>query len=363
MRRDQRETRVDHVTDAGERGGPQQHAQNDRQHTVSALPAVPQDRELFFPIAPPAEPVGGIGEPVLVQRSRQRDPRQHRQQRRRPTREADQLGQQKSERRYAADPGADERKCPGRIGEPPLARCPRIDRQPREEGRGRQKPGEKARRVAQRTLGTAHSITITGLAKNGANDYISARWRRLPEPALTLLDLDRLRAAPLCRDPFDFVVVENFVHRDELSPLVADFPLVPGHGSFPVESLACGPVFSRLVAALTGPALRCAVEEKFGLDLDRRPTMVTVRGRSDGKDGRIHTDSESKIITLLLYLNLAWECPEGRLRLLRGPDDIDDYARRSRRSPAPCWRFAAAPDHSTGIARMSASAGWCSSIG
>ena len=140
------------------------------------------------------------------------------------------------------------------------------------------------------------------------------------------LDLDRLRAAPLCRDPFDFVVVENFVDRDALSPLVADFPPVPGHGSFPVGSLACGPVFSRLVATLTGPALRSAVEEKFGLDLGRRPTMVTVRGRSDAKDGRIHTDSECKIITLLLYLNLGWECPEGRLRLLRGPDDIDDYA-------------------------------------
>ena len=143
---------------------------------------------------------------------------------------------------------------------------------------------------------------------------------------MTLLDLDRLRAARLYRDPFDFVVVENFVDRDALSPLVADFPPVPGHGSFPVESLACGAVFSRLVAALTGPALRSAVGEKFGLDLDRRPTMVTVRGRSDGRDGRIHTDSESKIITLLLYLNLAWDRSEGRLRLLRGPDDIDDYA-------------------------------------
>lgn len=144
---------------------------------------------------------------------------------------------------------------------------------------------------------------------------------------MTLLDLDRLRAAPLSRDPFDFVVVEDFVDRDELSPLLADFPPVPGHGSFPVESLACGPVFSRLVAALTGPALRNAVEEKFGLDLGSRPTLVTVRGRSDGKDGRIHTDSESKIITLLLYLNHAWDRAEGRLRLLRGPDDIDDYAR------------------------------------
>jgi len=142
-----------------------------------------------------------------------------------------------------------------------------------------------------------------------------------------LLALDRLQAAPLCRDPFDFVVVEDFVCRDELGPLISAFPHVPDHGSFPVESLACGPAFSRLVAALTGPALRRVVEEKFALDLKDRPTMVTVRGRSDGKDGRIHTDSQSKIITLLLYLNATWDCPEGRLRLLRGPDDMDDYAR------------------------------------
>ena len=142
-----------------------------------------------------------------------------------------------------------------------------------------------------------------------------------------MLDLDRLRAAQLCRDPFDFVVVEDFVCCGALHPLVADFPRIPGHGSFPVESLECGPLFSRLVIALRGPALRSAVEEKFCLDLGSRPTMVTVRGRSDGKDGRIHTDSESKIITLLLYFNLAWDRPEGRLRLLRGPDDIDDYAR------------------------------------
>src|SRR5258708_24670259 len=126
---------------------------------------------------------------------------------------------------------------------------------------------------------------------------------RTSEVALTLLDLDRLRAAPLCRDPFDFVVVEDFLDRGELDLLIADFPPVPGHGSFPVQRLACGPVFSRLVAALTGPALRSAVGEKFGLALASRPTMVTVRGRSDGKDGRIHTDSENKIITLLLYLN------------------------------------------------------------
>lgn len=141
-----------------------------------------------------------------------------------------------------------------------------------------------------------------------------------------MLELDRLRAAPLCRDPFDFVVVEEFVRRDELAAVINDFPDIRARGSFPVDCLACRPAFATLVAALTGPALRGAVEEKFAIDLSGRPTMLTVRGESDGKDGRIHTDSETKLITLLLYLNPVWDHAEGRLRLLRGPDDIEDYA-------------------------------------
>src|SRR5215469_15476896 len=132
------------------------------------------------------------------------------------------------------------------------------------------------------------------------------------EAAVTLLDLDRLRATPLCRDPFDFVVVEDFVRNDELRLAVADFPEIRAQGSFPVDVLRSGPAFARLVTALTGPALRAAIEEEFDIDLGGRPTMVTVRGRSDGKDGRIHTDSATKIITLLLYLNLGWYHAEGR---------------------------------------------------
>jgi len=141
-----------------------------------------------------------------------------------------------------------------------------------------------------------------------------------------VLDLDRLRAAPLCRDPFDFVVVDDFIRRDELRLAVADFPEIRVHGSFPVDLLQSGPSFARLVTALTGPALRLAIEEKFEIDLEGRPTIVTVRGKSDGKDGRIHTDSETKIITLLLYLNPTWDCAQGRLRLLRSADDIENYA-------------------------------------
>ena len=142
----------------------------------------------------------------------------------------------------------------------------------------------------------------------------------------SVLDLDRLRAAPLVREPFEFVVVEEFLGRHVLAPLLADFPEIRGHGSYPVESLEYGPAFAHLVAALTGAELRCAIEEKFGIELGDRPTLLTLRGRSDGKDGRIHTDSASKIITLLLYMNPDWDHAEGRLRLLRGPDDLEDYA-------------------------------------
>src|SRR5207302_7936471 len=103
----------------------------------------------------------------------------------------------KGERRYAPNPRADERKCPGRIGKPPRARRMRIGRQPREEGREGQKAGEKARRPVQRTLGMAHTITITGLAADWTNVYISVRWQRLPK--LSLWPSDIIGRAGSCR--------------------------------------------------------------------------------------------------------------------------------------------------------------------
>ena len=141
-----------------------------------------------------------------------------------------------------------------------------------------------------------------------------------------ILDLDRLRDATLRRDPFDFVIVEAFVRPDCVPGLVAGFPRTMRHGSFPLEALACGAAFAGLAAELEGEALRREIEGKFAIDLSGRPTMITVRGRSDGKDGRIHTDSATKLITLLLYLNPVWDEEGGRLRLLRRGDDLADCA-------------------------------------
>jgi len=41
-------------------------------------------------------------------------------------------------------------------------------------------------------------------------------------------------------------------------------------------------------------------------------------------DGQIHTDSVTKLITVLIYMNAAWESPKGRLRLLRSATDVQD---------------------------------------
>ena len=57
--------------------------------------------------------------------------------------------------------------------------------------------------------------------------------------------------------------------------------------------------------------------------------MLTLRGWTSDRDGRIHCDSTAKRLTALLYLNPeteAFERREGCLRLLRGPNDLDDYA-------------------------------------
>lgn len=144
--------------------------------------------------------------------------------------------------------------------------------------------------------------------------------------SMSLIDLARLHDAPLRRDPFDFVVVEDFLAADTADTLVEEFPAVPGHGSYPLSTLACSPIFSRLTGELEGNEMRAAIEEKFALDLAGRPTMITLRGYSDGKDGGIHTDSVTKLVTVLIYMNREWTEPAGRFRLLRGPDDLADYA-------------------------------------
>lgn len=142
-------------------------------------------------------------------------------------------------------------------------------------------------------------------------------------------DYAALQTTPVAARPFPHVVVPGFVPMDVLRRVVPELPKLTKGGSFPIESLRLPKEAGILMRELEGPAFRTAIATKFGLDLADAPTMVTLRGWSREKDGRIHCDSTAKRVTVLLYLNPeteAWAKQEGCLRLLRGPGNIEDYA-------------------------------------
>ncbi len=140
----------------------------------------------------------------------------------------------------------------------------------------------------------------------------------------SFVDLAAFERAKLATDPFPYVIVPGFLPEAARSAISADYPDVDRPGSFPVGDLRYGPVFASFLAEIQGEAMREAFARKFSVDLEGKPTMVTVRGQARMGDGQIHTDTRSKIITVLIYMNEDWEALGGRLRLLRSNKSLDD---------------------------------------
>lgn len=140
------------------------------------------------------------------------------------------------------------------------------------------------------------------------------------------IKLSTLNAATVTHDPFDFLAVDNVLTPGSLQAIREDFPHIDKPGIYPVDALQFGPNFAALLADITSDRLRTIIGNKFGIDLSGLPLMVTVRGHAQQKDGRIHCDSKDKVVTCLLYLNDEWDVAEGRLRMLRNGDDIENYA-------------------------------------
>lgn len=149
--------------------------------------------------------------------------------------------------------------------------------------------------------------------------------RQTPADTQSFLNLAGFNALGLNTSPYEYLVMPGFIRPEAIAAISRDFPEVKQAGSFPVDTMQCGDAFIALMRELEGPAFRQAVEQKFGVDLTGRPTMITVRGRTDETDGRIHTDSKTKIITVLIYFNETWADTGGRLRILRSGADLEDY--------------------------------------
>ena len=141
---------------------------------------------------------------------------------------------------------------------------------------------------------------------------------------LHYIGIDQFRTTPLVRQPFEHLIVPRLISPQSLAEINDDYPKISTSGSFPVDQLVFGPAFQALLDELNSDEFREAFEQKFVLDLSGRPTITTVRGRCGPSDGKVHTDSATKIITVLIYMNESWDQPGGRLRLLRSSQDLND---------------------------------------
>jgi SM-20-related protein len=140
-----------------------------------------------------------------------------------------------------------------------------------------------------------------------------------------LLNLNKLDAARIETQPYQYTIVPGFLSPETVAKVNATYPAISAGGSYPVESLDAGMAIKAVIDELDGPAFEALIAKKFDVDLSGRPKMYSLRGFTRAKDGQIHTDSKDKIITVLLYLNQDWTQPGGRLRILKNSHNVDDF--------------------------------------
>ena len=141
------------------------------------------------------------------------------------------------------------------------------------------------------------------------------------------INLNAIAASYAALDPYRHFVGDHALNAEAMAKVLADFPILKQTGFFPIDDLKVHGAFQDLVRDIHEPAFSAVVGEKLGLDLADKPLLITVRRWSAASDGRIHTDSASKIATVLFYLNEHWlDSHAGRLRVLRNAHDFEDYS-------------------------------------
>jgi SM-20-related protein len=144
--------------------------------------------------------------------------------------------------------------------------------------------------------------------------------------SLSLLDLGPFLAARRQDDPYPWIAASGCLRPGALAALRRDFPVLPRPGYHPIDTFTPRGAFADLLAEIEGGALDRAMSAQFGLDFTALPRLVTVRQVSAAHEGRPHTDSASKVATLLLYMHAGWASPEGRIRVLRRESLADPVA-------------------------------------
>ena len=139
-----------------------------------------------------------------------------------------------------------------------------------------------------------------------------------------LIDLDSIKSAPVEDTFFPFFSVPNCISDTEKS-LAKEFPNLEKGGSYPSDMPGLSDKIKKLISEIVSEAMKEVLSEKFQVDLSNTEVITTLRGYSRMKDGKIHTDSKSKVLTFLLYLNEEWDNEKGLLRMLKNNFDLEDF--------------------------------------
>lgn len=140
-----------------------------------------------------------------------------------------------------------------------------------------------------------------------------------------IIDYAAINNVELESSPYPFFGIENVFDESSHAALLADFPTIKAGGSLPLDSIEVSGELAKLIDEIKSDQFRELMGRKFEVDLKDKPIIITARGFSRQKDGQVHTDSKTKLITILLYVNDGWESPDGHLRMLNS-NDVDDYA-------------------------------------
>ena len=138
--------------------------------------------------------------------------------------------------------------------------------------------------------------------------------------------VDRVAEPAVVRDaPFPLLIATDVLDRQAEAAIGEAFPRYRGAGFFPHARGDCGPAMNDLVDALTSAAFADRIGTLLGIErLSRYPVLVTICRALNLRHGTIHTDSQSKVASALVYLNPDWaESHAGCLRFLSSGNDIE----------------------------------------
>ena len=145
--------------------------------------------------------------------------------------------------------------------------------------------------------------------------------------ALTVLDVNAVREAPLSLEPYDYFLGSGALKTEVIDDLRRDFPAIDKPGYLTVDEVGLKGRFKTLIDEIESEEFTEELSSKFGKNLHPYPRLTTIRKLSQARDGRIHTDGPSKVMTMLIYMNDEWAADgSGRLRVLYDGERFEPYA-------------------------------------